>query len=58
MDSNYKVDTVYIKSYVNEISATSEVTQVYTNTLSKPIELSISFPIKHDTQLSKFKITF
>ena len=36
MDSNYKVDTVYIKSYVNEISATSEVTQVYTNTLSKP----------------------
>ena len=57
MDSNYKVDTVYIKSYVNEISATSEVTQVYTNTLSKPIELSISFPIKHDTQLSKFKIT-
>ena len=57
MDSNYKADTVYIKSFVNEISAVSEVTQIYTNTLSKPIELSISFPIKHDTQLSKFKIT-
>lgn len=57
METNYKADTVYIKSFVNEISAITEVTQVYTNTISKPIELSVLIPIKPETQLSKFKVT-
>ena len=49
--------TVLINSKINELFATSEVTQVFTNTLSKSIELTISFPIKPEIQLTKFVIT-
>ena len=49
--------TVLINSQINELFATSEVTQVFTNTLSKSIELTISFPLKPEIQLTKFLIT-
>ena len=49
--------TVFINSKINEIFATSEVTQVFTNNLSKSIELTISFPLKPEIQLTKFLIT-
>ena len=58
IDENEKAeDTIYIKSSINEVFATSEVTQFFTNTLSKSIELTISFPLKQEIQLSKFIIT-
>ena len=50
-------NTVLIDSQINEIYATSEVTQTFTNTLTKSIELSISFPLKPEIQLTKFVIT-
>ena len=50
-------NTVTINSTINEIFATSEVTQAFTNTLSNSIELKISFPIKPEIQLTKFLIT-
>jgi len=50
-------NTVHINSLINEIFATSEVTQAFTNTLSNSIELQISFPLKPEIQLSKFVIT-
>ena len=49
--------TVTINSTINEIFATSEVTQSFTNTLSNSIELKISFPLKQEIQLTKFVIT-
>ena len=55
---NESDDTVVsINSTINEVFATSEVTQFFTNTLSKSIELTISFPLKQEIQLSKFIIT-
>ena len=50
-------NTVHINSTINEIFATSEVTQAFKNTLSNSIELQISFPLKPEIQLSKFVIT-
>jgi len=50
-------DIIYITSKVNEIFATTEITQYYTNILNKSIELSISFPIKEEINLSKFIIS-
>ena len=50
-------DIIYIRSKVNEIFATTEITQYYTNILNKSIELSISFPIKEEINLSKFIIS-
>ena len=50
-------DIIYITSKVNEIFATTEITQFYTNILDKSIELSISFPIKEEINLSKFIIS-
>ena len=50
-------DTVQINSKINEIFATSEVIQSFTNPLTKSIELSISFPLKPEIQLVKFEIT-
>ena len=50
-------NTVTINSAINEIFATSEVTQAFTNILSKSIELKISFPLKPEIQLIKFVIT-
>ncbi len=50
-------NTVYLTCNVNEAYATTEVRQYFTNPLSNPIELSISFPIKQEIQLNKFVIT-
>ena len=50
-------DTIYIKSHVNEIFATTEVTQYFTNVLNKPIELTVSFPIKEEINLTKFVVS-
>ena len=47
-------DIIYITSKVNEIFATTEITQYFTNQLNNSIELSISFPIKEEINLSKF----
>ena len=50
-------NTVLINSNINELFATSEVTQVFTNTLTKSIELKVSFPLKPEIQLTKFIIS-
>ena len=47
-------DTVYLSSQVNEIFATTAVTQYFTNKLESPIELTILFPIIEKLTLSKF----
>ena len=47
-------DTVYLSSQVNEIFATTEVNQYFTNKLESPIELKILFPIIEKLTLSKF----
>ena len=50
-------DTIYLNSQVNEIFATTELTQFFTNPLDNAIELSISFPIKEEISLTKFVVT-
>ena len=50
-------DTVYLSSKINEIFATTEVTQYFTNELENPIELTIQFPIIKKISLSKFVVT-
>ena len=50
-------DTVYLSSEINEIFATTEVTQYFTNELKNPIELTILFPIIEKLSLSKFVVT-
>ena len=50
-------DTIYLVSNVNEIFATTEVTQYFSNPLDNPIELIISFPIKEEISLSKFVVS-
>ena len=52
-----KEDTIYLKSKVNELFATTELTQYFTNHLDNAIELSISFPIKEEINISKFTIS-
>ena len=52
-----KDDTVYLSSEINEIFATTEVTQYFTNELENPIELTILFPIIEKLSLSKFVVT-
>ena len=49
-------NTVYLKCNVNEVFVSTEVCQYFSNTLSNPIELSISFPIKQEIQLNKFVV--
>ena len=57
IDENDKAeDTIYIKSSINEVFASTEVLQYFTNTLGNTIELSVSFPIKKEISLSKFEI--
>ena len=51
-----KDDTIYLSSKVNEIYATTELTQYFTNTLEEAIELTILFPIKDEISLSKFVV--
>ena len=52
-----KEDTIYVNSKVNEVYATTELTQYFTNPLDNAIELSISFPIKEEINLTKFVVT-
>ena len=49
-------NTIYLTSKINEVFATTQITQYFTNPLDSPIELSISFPIKEEISLSKFSI--
>ena len=58
IDENEKAeDTIYIKSSINEIFASTEILQYFKNTLPTSIELFVSFPIKKEISLSKFEIT-
>ena len=50
-------DTVYLTSKENEIFATTEVVQYFTNELKDPIELKILFPILKKLSLSKFVVS-
>jgi hypothetical protein len=50
-------DLIYLKSNINEIYATTELTQYFTNPLDDAIELSITFPIKEEIDLTKFVVT-
>ena len=50
-------DIIYLKSNVNELFATTELTQYFTNKLQNPIELTILFPIKEEISLSKFVVS-
>ena len=48
---------IYITSNVNEIFASTELIQYFTNPLDNPIELSIQFPIREDFSLSQFVVS-
>ena len=50
-------DFISITSNVNEIFASTELIQYFTNPLEKPIELTILFPIKEELSLSKFVVS-
>ena len=49
-------DIIYLKSNINEIFASTELTQYFINPLDNPIELIISFPIIEEISLNKFII--
>ena len=49
-------DTIYLKSTINEVFASTELTQYFINSLDDPIELIVSFPIKEEINLNKFII--
>ena len=49
-------DTIYLNSNVNEIYASTELTQYFSNPLDNDIELTISFPIKEEISLTKFVV--
>ena len=53
---NNREDTIYLTSKINEVFASTQITQYFTNLLDDSIELSISFPIKEEINLSKFAI--
>ena len=50
-------NTIYLSSNINEVFASTELTQYFTNPLKKTIELIVSFPIKKEINLLKFEIT-
>ena len=52
-----KDDIIYLNSKVNEVFATTELTQYFTNELEDSIELTILFPIKEEINLSKFVVS-
>ena len=52
-----KDDIIYLTSKVNELFATTEVIQYFTNILKDSIELTILFPIKEEITLSKFVVS-
>ena len=49
-----KDDIIYLNSKINEIFATTDLTQYFTNTLKDSIELTILFPIKTQRRYSTF----
>ena len=49
-------EIINIKSNVNEFYATTQVTQYYMNYNDKPVELSISYPLKKEIIFKKFTI--
>ena len=55
-DDKEREDTIYLKSNINEIYASTEITQFFINPLNNPIELIISFPIIEEISLNKFVI--
>ena len=55
-DDEEREDTIYLKSNINEIYASTEITQYFFNPLNNPIELIISFPIIEEISLNKFVI--
>ena len=55
-DDKEREDTIYLKSNINEIYASTEITQYFINPLNNPIELIISFPIIEEISLNKFVI--
>ena len=57
IDKSDKDEIVDISSQINEIFSKTEVTQYFTNTLDKSIELSILFPINKKLSMIKFEIT-
>ena len=57
MTDNKDDNNVYITSKVNEIFASTELTQYFTNPLENSIELTIFFPIKEEINLSKFEVS-
>ena len=52
-----KDDVIYLSSQVNELFATTKLTQYFTNELKKSIELTILFPIIEEISLSKFVVS-
>lgn len=56
-ETNKDDEIVFITSSINEVFATSEVVQYFTNNLNKAVELTVSFPLKHEIQLTRFIIT-
>jgi len=50
-------DTIYINAKINEIYASTEIIQYFSNPLENPIELLISFPLKENINLNKFIIS-
>ena len=48
-DDIEREDVIYLKSNINEVFSSIEVTQYFINHLENPIELTISFPIKNDS---------
>ena len=49
-------DTIYLNSNVNEIYASTELIQYFSNPLDNAIGLTISFPIKEEISLTKFVV--
>ena len=55
-ENSEKENIIYLKSNINEVFASTELTQYFINPLDNPIELLISFPIKEEISLTKFII--
>ena len=51
-----KEETIYIESKVNEFYAVTQITQYYKNNNNKPIELSITYPLRKEINFKKFTI--
>ena len=52
-----KDNVIYLSSKVNELFATTELIQYFTNKLKESIELTILFPIIEEISLSKFVVS-